>query len=206
MSDLFSKVRQVKPISLLDVLTASEQCWLGFRYRVTRIPWYSSLLTVKSYLSFIRYWTWWLLPPMWSTLHLSTLNVICHSLTQKDSQSKFDCNASLSRVVVTFLAFFISKFWHFTGRITVDVVNTYQEPWSIPLFTLSQRDRTLFRTFRSEQSSVQLDYIGDAVWALFTEQSLMRNFFECLYQIELCNIYWFLLIKVYSSKIWWKVE
>ncbi len=103
-SDLFSKARAMKPTSLLAFLKTPEQFWLGFKSLDIVIPRSFSLFTAESCWAFIKYWARFLLLPICSTLHFSTLNFICHPLAQLANRFRSDSNVSLSYVLVTLLA------------------------------------------------------------------------------------------------------
>lgn len=66
---------------------------------------------------------------MWSFLHLTTLNLISHSLAKQLSRAKFDCKDSSSYDVVTLLVIFcvIGNFLYFAGKIIINVVNIQEQ-------------------------------------------------------------------------------
>ncbi len=99
----------MNPTSLLAVLTTFKHWLLGFKSSLIMTPRSFSVLVTDSTTPFIKHSTLSLLIPICMTLHPSTLNFICQSRAQLLNLSISLWSNSLSSVVITLLAIFVSS-------------------------------------------------------------------------------------------------
>ena len=148
---------------------------------------------------------------MWSTLHFSSLKLICHFCAQFDNLSRLSCNSKTCPVDRTVLAIFVSssnfEIMHVrSSSISLIYIKNSSgpstDPWGTPLVTLVHAEALPLMTtlcFLSvSQFSIHFNMLPLIPWAFSFDSSrlwgtLSKAFWKSRYIIStaLFSSYWF---------------